>query len=83
VCGQEAAEKHACDPEFIRVKEALERAKKPARPPYTVAYATGSGDLIELALPGEVTVGVHEGALIICHPSGVLGIQQVKPMEGA
>lgn len=53
----------------------------PPRPPFLVAYATGSGDVIELALPGEATAAVVNGALVICHPSNVLGIQRVKPLE--
>lgn len=53
----------------------------PPRLSYAVAYATGSGDVIEIALPGEATCAVVNGALVICHPSNVLGIQQVKPLE--
>jgi hypothetical protein len=53
-----------------------------SRPPYAVAYATGSGELVEIALPGEATCAVVNGALVISHPSTVLGIQQIKPMEG-
>lgn len=55
----------------------------PPRPSYAVAYATGSGELVEIALPGEATCAVVNGALVICHPSTVLGIQQIKPMEDA
>lgn len=51
------------------------------RPPIALTYVTGDGGRIEIALPGDATVGVHENALIVCHPSGVLGIQQVKPYE--
>lgn len=51
------------------------------RPPFLVAYATGSGALNELALPGDVTAAVVDGSLVISHASGVLGIQYVKPLE--
>jgi hypothetical protein len=53
-----------------------------SRPPYAVAYVTGSGARIELALPGEASCAVIDGALVICHPSQVLGIAEVKPWEG-
>lgn len=53
----------------------------PPRPPILVAYATGSGALNELALPGEASVAVVDGSLVISHASGVLGIQYVKPLE--
>lgn len=53
----------------------------PLRPPILVAYATGSGDLNELALPGDVTAAVVDGTLVISHASGVLGIVHVKPLE--
>lgn len=63
-----------------RPGEDMEPEVQPLRcPSYAVAYATGSGALIELALPGEASVAVVSGALVICHPSGVLGIQRVKP----
>lgn len=52
------------------------------RPPYAVAYVTGSGARIELALPGEASCAVIDGALVICHSSQVLGIAEVKPWEG-
>lgn len=51
------------------------------RPPFLVAYATGSGALNELALPGEASVAVVDGSLVISHASGVLGIQHVRPLE--
>lgn len=51
------------------------------RPPFLVAYATGSGALNELALPGEASVAVVDGSLVISHASGVLGIASVKPLE--
>lgn len=54
----------------------------PPRPPFLVAYATGSGALMELALPGEAFVAVVDGSLVISHASGVLGIQHVRPLEG-
>lgn len=54
----------------------------PPRPPYAVAYATGSGALNEIALPGDAMAAVTDGALVISHPSGVLGIVHVKPWEG-
>lgn len=50
---------------------------------YAVAYATGSGAVIELALPADASAAVVNGALVIRHPSGVLGIQHVKPCGGA
>lgn len=53
----------------------------PPRPPFLVAYATGSGALNELALPGEASVAVVDGSLVISHASGVLGIASVKPLE--
>lgn len=57
------------------------QAPMPRRLPYAVAYATGSGALYTLVLPDEMTCAVIDGVLVLSHPSGVLGIQQVKPME--
>lgn len=53
----------------------------PPRPPYAVAYATGSGALNEIALPGDATVAVVDSTLVISHAAGVLGIAHVKPYE--
>lgn len=61
-------------------KDVLKHVDMP-RPPFLVAYATGSGALNELALPGEASVAVVDGSLVISHASGVLGIAHVKPLE--
>lgn len=73
-----------CDPGCAASSRALRAAMAapPPRPPYAVAYVTGSGARIELALPGEASCAVIDGALVICHPSQVLGIAEVKPWEG-
>jgi len=53
----------------------------PRRPPYAVAYALASGELYEVALPGDAVATVEHGVLKISHPEGVDRIVQVKPME--
>lgn len=50
------------------------------RPPYAVAYALASGELYEVALPGDAVATVEGGVLKISHPQGVAHIIQVKPM---
>lgn len=74
--------KGSCGKECQGVLDAIQRAvQAPPRPPFLVAYATGSGALNELALPGEASVAVVDGSLVISHASGVLGIASVKPLE--
>lgn len=51
------------------------------RPPYAVAYALASGELYEVALPGDAVATVEGGVLKISHPQGVAHIIQVKPMR--
>jgi hypothetical protein len=65
----------------VRMVPRAGEPETPPRPPYAVAYATGSGVLNEIALPGDATAAVTDGALVISHPSGVLGIVHVKPYE--
>lgn len=54
----------------------------PRRPPYAVAYAVAGGHEYEIALPGDASVRAIDGALIITHPSAVLALSNVRPMEG-
>lgn len=51
------------------------------RPPYAVAYALASGELYEVALPGDAVATVEDGVLKISHPQGVAHIIQIRPME--
>jgi hypothetical protein len=53
----------------------------PRRPPYAVAYALASGELYEVALPGDAVATVEHGVLKISHPEGVSALVQVRPME--
>lgn len=56
------------------------KAAPPRRPPYAVAYALASGELYEVALPGDAVATVEDGVLKISHAAGVAYIVQVKPM---
>lgn len=70
-------------PEAAAYEElAGDRPSSRPRPSYAVAYAIGSGALYTLVLPDEMTCAVVDGVLVLSHPSGVLGIQQVNPLEG-
>lgn len=55
-------------------------AQPPRRPPYAVAYALASGELYEIALPGDAVATVEHGVLKVSHPAGVDRMVQVKPM---
>src|SRR5690349_18192734 len=51
----------------------------PRRPPYAIAYALASGELYEVALPGDAVATVEDGVLKVSHPEGVDRMVQVKP----
>ncbi len=56
----------------------------PRRPPYAVAYGLEDGTQYEIALPGDATVRLDDGLLIVHHTqSPVKGLIQARPMEGA
>lgn len=54
-------------------------APPPRRPPYVVAYTIASGEMYEVALPGDAVATVEHGVLKISHPAGVACILQVRP----
>lgn len=64
--------------EVTRLGQEME-APPPRRPPYVVAYTIASGEMYEVALPGDAVATVEHGVLKISHPAGVACILQVRP----
>jgi hypothetical protein len=64
-------------------EDCVPRPEPPRRPPYAVAYEIEGGGLFEIALPGDATVRMDDGVLIVMHTQGaVKALVQARPMEG-
>ena len=56
----------------------------PPRPPYAGAYELEDGTAFEVALPGDATVRLDGGALVITHTGRpIRAMTQNRPLEGA
>lgn len=56
----------------------------PPRPPYAIAYELADGTAHEVALPGDATIRLDGGALVITHTGRpIRAMTQNRPLEGA